>query len=275
MPKFDPRKAKLFAKLSPSPLMPLKFSLLGSGTSQGVPLIGCSCAVCQSTDPRDQRLRSALLVESEKTRILIDAGPDLRQQLLRAGREDLDAVLITHQHQDHTAGLDELRAINFIQQHPVPVYCRPAVEARLRQQYAYIFENPDYPGIPQIPFVPLPHDPFQIGDITIEPVELVHGNLAVTGFRFGKLAYCTDVNYIAPAEKAKLRALRYLILGVLRPQKHHSHFCLAEGLALCDELGVEQAYFTHVSHQMGRYADCAGRLPAQRQLAYDGLQIIL
>lgn len=253
--------------------MKLKFSFLGTGTSQGVPLIGCPCEVCHSSDARDKRLRSSLLVQSEGSKLLIDAGPDLRPQLLRAEVYDIDALLITHQHQDHTAGLDELRAINFVQGHAIPIYCSAVVERRLREQYSYIFQNPDYPGIPQINFVRLPEVPFQIGDIPITPVNLLHADLPVTGFRFGDFAYCTDANFLAPAEKDKLRGLRHLVLNALRQTTHYSHFSLPQALALADELGAAEAYFTHISHQMGLHAAVQAELPAGRQLAYDTLQI--
>lgn len=251
----------------------MKFTLLGTGTSQGVPVIGCKCAVCLSADARDKRLRSSLLVQSASTNILIDAGPDLRQQLLREEVDDIDAILITHEHQDHTAGLDEVRAINFLQGHSIPIYCNEAVEKRLRQQYAYIFENADYPGIPQISIRRLPEYPFQIGDIDILPLTLQHKDIAVNAFRFGNFTYITDANYIPDSEKEKIRGSKYLVLNALREKPHHSHFTLEEALMLADELGAEQAYFTHISHQMGKHAEVCARLPAGRYLAKDQLVI--
>ncbi len=251
------------------------FEFLGTGTSQGVPMIGCDCKVCQSDNPKDQRLRSSFLVERMGTRILIDAGPDLRQQLLRAKTPDIDAVLITHQHQDHTAGLDELRAINFIQGHSIPIYCSEAVEARLREQYSYIFQNSKYPGIPQIDLIRIPEGPFQIGNIELEALELQHANLAVHGFRFGKLAYLTDVNYIPDSEWDKLEGLEVFILNALRHEAHHSHFTLSEALAIADRLEVPQFYATHISHQLGLHAEVESELKEGRNLAYDGLQLTL
>lgn len=251
------------------------FEVLGSGTSQGVPVIGCPCPVCQSQDPRDNRLRSSFFVERENTRILIDAGPDLRQQLLRSGIHDLDAVIITHEHQDHTAGLDELRAINFLQKHAIPVFCSARVEDRLREQYSYIFKNADYPGIPQIELRTLPQESFQIGDLEIEPIHLMHWNLPVTGFRFGPLAYITDANQIPEREWSKLQGLEVLILNALRQEKHHSHFSLSEAVEIADKLKVPEFYATHVSHQMGLHESVEKKLAPGRKLAFDGLKLKL
>lgn len=251
----------------------MKFTFLGTGTSQGVPVIGCHCEVCLSADAQDQRLRTSLLVQSTATTILIDAGPDLRQQLLRAGEENVDAILISHEHQDHTAGLDDVRAINFLQGHTIPIYCNPAVEKRLRQQYAYIFENPDYPGIPQIDIRPLPEHEFSIGDIAVLPLTLKHKDIDVNGFRFGNFTYITDANYISAAEKEKAKNSKHLVLNALREKPHHSHFTLEEAIALADELNAENAYFTHISHQMGRHKIVSAKLPAHRHLAKDQLVI--
>ncbi len=252
-----------------------QFEVLGSGTSQGVPLIGCECPVCTSPDPRDKRLRSSFFIEKGNTRILIDAGPDLRQQLLRSNIVDIDAVLITHEHQDHTAGLDELRAINFVQKHPVPIYCSEQVEKRLREQYSYIFNNPDYPGIPQIHFKRMPETDFQIGDIEICPLQLMHWNLPVFGFRFGPLAYITDANFIPESEWSKLANLDTLVLNALRKEAHHSHFTLQEAIDLSDKIEVQNLYMTHISHQMGKHVEIEKDLPSGKHLAFDQLRIKL
>lgn len=251
----------------------MKFTLLGTGTSQGVPVIGCKCVVCLSADARDKRLRSALLVQSASTNVLIDAGPDLRQQLLRAEVQDIDAIFITHEHQDHTAGLDDVRAINFLQGHSIPIYCNQAVERRLRQQYAYIFENADYPGVPQISIERLPQKAFSIGDIGIEPLTLRHKKIDVNAFRFGDFTYITDANHIPDAEKIKIENSKHLVINALRQEPHHSHFTLQEALKLADELGAENAYFTHISHQMGRHAEVSAQLPENRYLAQDQMVI--
>lgn len=258
-----------------SPISEWYFEVLGSGTSQGVPVIGCECPVCLSADPKDQRLRSSFFVEKASTRILVDAGPDLRQQLLRSNIVDLDAVLISHEHQDHTAGLDELRAINFIQNHAIPIYCTEQVERRLREQYSYIFQHSDYPGIPQIRFERLPDVPFKIGAIEITPLQLWHAKLPVSGFRFGPLAYLTDVNHIPESEAKKLLNLEVLILNALRKEKHHSHFTLSEAIAIADNFEVPQLYATHISHQMGKHAEVEANLDSGRSLAFDGLKLHL
>jgi len=249
----------------------LTLNILGSGTSQGVPVIGCKCIVCTSVDAKDQRLRSSAIIQSAKTTLLIDSGPDMRFQLLRAGIEDIDAVLITHEHQDHTAGIDDLRAINFIQKHSIPIYCSARVETRIREQYSYIFKNPDYPGIPQINFKRLPLDNFLIGDIEIQPLFLWHADLPVTCLRVGDCAYLTDTNNIPASELLKLQGLKNMVVNALRKEKHHSHFSLAEALALADHLGTENCYFTHISHQMGCHAAVQKELADNRFLAWDGL----
>jgi phosphoribosyl 1,2-cyclic phosphate phosphodiesterase len=213
------------------------------------------------------------LVKSEQTAILVDAGPDLRQQLLRSGQEDIDAVLITHEHQDHTAGLDELRAINFQQNHPVPVYCSARVESRLREQYSYIFNHPDYPGIPQLHFVRLPEEEFKIGDIRLEAVEAQHGTMPVHGFRFGDFFYLTDANKLDLATTQRLQGLKTLVVNALRKESHHSHFNLDQAQDLARRLAVKDAYFTHISHHMGLHAEVLKELPKGAHLAYDGLKI--
>lgn len=212
-------------------------------------------------------------MESEATTILVDAGPDLRYQLLRSGTKDIDAVFITHEHQDHTAGLDELRAINFVQGHPIPIYCTEQVERRLREQYSYIFSNPDYPGIPQIYFVRMPEGAFQVGDIAVESIKLLHGDLPVRGFKFGDFAYCTDANALGAGAEEQLRGIGCLVLNALRKEKHHSHYTLEEALELADALGVGELWMTHVSHQMGRYGELEKGLPEGRRLAWDGMVI--
>lgn len=251
----------------------MKYTFLGTGTSQGIPLIGCSCKVCLSADARDKRLRSSLLVQSATTTVLIDAGPDLRQQLLRANIYDIDAIVITHEHQDHTAGLDEVRAINFLQKHSIPVYASAQAQSRLKEQYSYIFTNSNYPGIPQIELRTLPSTNFIIGDITLTPLHLQHAAMPVTCFRLGAFTYITDANHIPAQEKEKIRGTQHLVLNALRHKAHHSHFNLKEALALADELGADKAYFTHISHQLGVHSEVEASLPQNRHLAFDGLQI--
>lgn len=252
------------------------FEVLGSGTSQGVPVIGCKCEVCLSADEKDQRLRSSFFVKKGRTKLLVDAGPDLRQQLLRSQIEDLDAVLITHEHQDHTAGLDELRSINFQQGHSVPIYCSEAVELRLREQYSYIFKNANYPGIPQIQFVRIPNEPFRIGDIDLKPIKLWHGQMPVWGFRFGDLAYLTDVNHIEEKELQKLQALEVIFLSALRKKdKHYSHYLLSEAIEVAQAVEAKIFYGTHISHDMGLHRHAQLDLEEGQYLAFDGLKLEL
>ncbi len=249
----------------------MTLKILGSGTSQGVPVIGCNCAVCTSVDAKDKRLRSSAIVQSDSTTVLIDSGPDMRYQLLRAEVLNVDAVLITHEHQDHTAGIDDLRAINFIQKHSIPIYCTERVERRIREQYSYIFQHADYPGIPQITFERIPSDSFQIGNITFLPLFLWHANLPVTCFRVGDCAYITDANRVPSSEMAKLQGLNSLVINALRKEKHHSHFNLEEAMELANTLAVNQSYFTHISHQMGLHQDVQAKLAKKHSLAWDGL----
>ena len=214
-----------------------------------------------------------MLVESDQHKVCVDIGPDFRYQLLREGVERLDAIVITHEHNDHIAGLDEVRALNFIQQRAMPIYCTERVELALRKKFYYIFENSDYPGVPQIEFVRIGKQPFSIGDITLLPVQLMHADMPVLGFRMGDFAYITDANYIASAEKQKLKGLQSLVLDALRREKHHSHFTLGEAVTLAKELEVPQVWLTHVSHQMGLAAEVNAELPENMQLAYDGLVV--
>ena len=253
----------------------MRFTLLGTGTSQGVPLIGCNCKVCKSEDPRDKRLRTSVLIESENTRLCIDIGPDFRYQLLREGIADLDAIVITHEHNDHIAGLDEVRAINFLRQKPMPVYCTERVELALRKKFFYIFENGDYPGVPRIELIRIDKDEFQLGDIRIQPIQLMHATMPVLGFRIGSFAYITDANYISPPELEKLKGVKYLVLDALRKEKHHSHFNLQEAVELSQEIGADKTWLTHVSHQMGLSVDINAELPEGIELGYDGLVINL
>lgn len=252
----------------------MKFTFLGTGTSQGIPLIGCTCNVCTSDDWKDKRLRSSLLVESKSTTVNIDAGPDFRYQMLRAGVMKMDAIIITHEHMDHTAGLDEVRAFNFIQNKPMEVYATERVQMRLREQYSYIFQNSDYPGVPQVVLKTIDMEtPFTIGDIKFIPVKVLHGQLPVLGFRIGDFTYITDANYIGETEKNLIRGSKHFVVNALRKKNHHSHFTLGEAIDLAKELEVPNAYFTHISHQLGTHKEISNELPKGVQLAFDGLCI--
>jgi phosphoribosyl 1,2-cyclic phosphate phosphodiesterase len=249
----------------------LKVKILGTGTSQGVPVIACNCRVCQSTDPNDQRLRTSALVEINGVNIVIDAGPDFRQQMLREKVKDIDAILITHEHRDHIAGLDDVRAFNFMNQKPIDIYAEKRVQQVIKSEFFYSFEEKKYPGAPQINLHNLGMEPFKIKNVEIIPIQVFHYKLPVFGFRIGDFSYITDANYISEEEKEKLIGTKYLVVNALRKRKHISHFSLAESLELIKELSPKRAYITHISHQMGLHHDINEELPHGVSLAYDGL----
>lgn len=252
----------------------LELTFLGTGTSQGVPLIGCECNVCLSDDWRDKRLRSSVLVKTSQTTIVVDTGPDFRQQMLREQVKQLDAVLFTHEHKDHIAGLDDVRAFNFILKKKMPVYATSRVIKALEREFYYVFNDEKYPGVPEIDVIQIDNQSFSIQDIHIQPVELLHYQLPVLGFIFNqKIAYITDANYISDTEKEKLKNLQVLIINALRKEKHISHFTLDEALQLISELKPQKAYLTHISHQLGKHADVSKELPENIFLSYDGLKI--
>jgi phosphoribosyl 1,2-cyclic phosphate phosphodiesterase len=253
---------------------PFTFTFLGTGTSQGVPVISCPCPVCQSTDPRDHRLRTSGLLQQGDTTVVLDTGPDFRQQMLRANVDDLHAVVFTHPHKDHTAGLDDVRAYNYLQRKDMPIYLTEAVETHLRKEYYYIFEQPDYPGLPKLQLHRIdPEQPLSIGALTLTPIQVMHGRMPVLGYRCGDFAYLTDTNYLPPAAMEQLRGVRILALDALRRETHHSHFTLNEAVAVAEELGATQTYLLHISHLMGTHAETEAELPPHIRLAYDGLRI--
>jgi phosphoribosyl 1,2-cyclic phosphate phosphodiesterase len=254
---------------------PIKVTFLGTGTSQGVPMIACNCEVCTSSDLKDKRLRSSILIETAKTRIIIDSGPDFRQQLLREKIKRLDAVVFTHEHKDHIAGLDEVKAFNFLNKMRMPVYATEYVNKALHREFEYIFAESKYPGIPQIDVFDVDNEPFTIGDITLEPINVLHYQLPVKGFRVNNFAYITDANFISESEKQKLKHLDVLVLNALRREPHVSHFTLDEAVLLAKELKPRKVYFTHISHQLGLHNVVNKELPTNMELAMDGLQIIV
>ncbi|WP_436517379.1 MBL fold metallo-hydrolase [Ekhidna sp. To15] len=253
----------------------MRVVFLGTGTSQGVPVIGCKCEVCSSVDHRDNRLRSSIYVEINGVHIVVDTGPDFRQQMLRARIDQLDAVLFTHAHKDHTAGMDDIRSYNFRQKKDMPIYARKEVQDQLKQEFSYIFSASKYPGIPKVELHTLDGSPFDVLGQTIIPIEVMHHKLPVYGFRFGDFTYITDANYISEEEKEKIKGSKIIVLNALQKDDHISHFTLEEAVDLLKELNPEKAYLTHISHRLGAHMDVSKELPENIEIAWDGLQISL
>ncbi|CAD5299310.1 MULTISPECIES: MBL fold metallo-hydrolase [unclassified Imperialibacter] len=253
----------------------MKLTFLGTGTSQGVPVIACNCEVCQSVDFHDKRLRSSVHIEVDGLSLVIDTGPDFRQQMLRERIKRLDAVIFTHEHKDHTAGLDDIRSFNFLQQMDMPVYASTAVITQLKREFSYIFADHKYPGVPLVDVKLLDGNPFIIGQTTITPINVMHFKLPVFGFRIGDFTYITDANYISDEEKEKIKGSKVLVLNALQKAPHISHFTLDEAVALAQELKADQTYFTHISHKLGTHTDVSAQLPENIYLAYDGQQLTL
>jgi len=251
----------------------VKVTFLGTGTSQGVPFIGCRCAVCTSAEPKDKRLRSSVWVEAEGLSIVIDTGPDFRYQALRAKINKLDAVVFTHGHKDHTAGLDDVRAYNYWQEQAMEVYASTETQEVLKREFAYVFSDNPYPGIPQINLNGMNGEPFTIKGLEIIPIRTLHYKMEVFGFRIGDFTYITDANYIAPAELDKVRGSKAFVLNALRHSEHISHYTLAEAIEIARDLGAKDSYFTHISHQLGLHTEVDAQLPAGMHLAYDGLTL--
>lgn len=238
-------------------------------------MIGCDCEVCTSTDKKDNRLRSSILVESPNTTIVVDTGPDFRYQMLRQKVRKLDAVLFTHPHKDHLAGLDDIRAFNFFTKKPIDIYADSLTEEAVRRDFYYAFSDTKYPGIPELNLNTITLQPFVVGDIPVTPILVWHLKMPVMGFRFGKFTYITDANHIDEPEKDKIRGSEVLVLNALRKQKHISHFTIGEAIDMVQELKIPAAFFTHISHQLGLHAVIEAELPTGMHLAWDGLQIQL
>ena len=276
-----------------------KLTFLGTGTSQGVPMIGCGCDVCCSSDPRDKRLRASALVDYCGMRILIDAGPDFRQQMLREGVSHLDAILLTHNHKDHTGGLDDIRAFNYLERRASEIFCEKYVEESLRMEYGYAFAEQKYPGAPEWHVHNIDSRPFivrcggpteilswesgkgysystvnldeEIKTAEIIPVRGMHYKLPVLGYRFGKIAYCTDMNYIPEEEFGKLHDLDHFVINCVKHGKHISHYSLEEAIEVAQRVGAKHTWLTHLSHQLPAYEELAAQLPDGILPAYDGL----
>ena len=253
----------------------LKLTFLGTGTSQGVPMIGCDCRVCRSTDPRDKRLRTSAMVEDGTTRIIIDCGPDFRYQMLRQGVNDIDAILLSHQHTDHIIGLDDVRAFNYFCDKEIPIYATEDVQKVVRKDFDYAFAEHRYPGVPEMSLHTIDSEPFVVGTMTVTPIYGLHYKLPVVGFRIGGLAYLTDFNHIEQGEIEKLKGVEVFIINALRHQKHISHFSLPEALEVAAKVGAKQTWLTHMSHQIGLHAEEEAKLPEGVRFAYDGLILTL
>ena len=249
----------------------MKITFLGTGTSQGIPVIGCGCAVCKSLDSRDKRLRVSILIEIDDTTIVVDSGPDFRYQMLRAGVMDLDAILYTHEHKDHVAGLDDIRPFNYILKKHIDIYATPRVQEALRREFSYIFADTKYHGLPLINLYTVGEDPFSVKGNLITPIDVMHYKLPVKGYRIKDFTYITDAKTITDESLEKIKGSKYLVINALQKEDHISHFTLDEAIAFANKAGAETTYFTHMSHNLGLHAVIEKDLPSHIKLAYDGL----
>ncbi len=254
----------------------MKITFLGTGTSQGVPVIACDCEVCTSTDKKDKRLRTSVMIEVQNKVFVIDSGPDFRYQMLREKVNQLDAILFTHEHKDHVAGLDDVRAFNFKHDREIDVYAEERVQRALKNEFSYIFSGINYPGIPRVILHDLKNQSINIQGVDVIPIEVKHFKLPVFGFRIADFTYITDAKTISSEEKVKIKGSKVLVLNSLRRADHISHLTLTEAIALAEELNIEQTYLTHISHQLGRHGEVEKELSlckSKINLAYDGLQL--
>ncbi len=251
----------------------MRFTFLGTGTSQGVPVIACDCTACKSADPRDKRLRSSLLLEKDGAVLLFDAGPDFRQQMLRQNVKRLDSIILTHEHKDHIAGMDDVRAFNYRSNDAVDIYAEARVQEAIKREYSYVFSSSGYPGIPRMRLKTIENSPFMIKGIEIIPIRVMHWNLEILGFRVNNFAYITDASSIPKRGIELLKGVEYLVINALRKERHVSHFSLDEALSIIDSINPRKGYITHIGHQMGLYEKVQKELPRNVLLAYDGLSV--
>lgn len=251
----------------------MNITFLGTGTSGGVPLIGCQCRVCKSKDPRDKRLRTSILVQANDLTIAVDCGPDFRQQMLREDVRHLDAILMTHQHKDHTGGIDDIRAFNFMNRKAIDFYCDYPTEQGIKEQYSYAFTETDYPYLPKMNFIRVTDSKFQISGLEIIPIEVMHANMPVKSYRIGDFTYVTDAKTIAPVELDKMRGTKVLVINALRTEEHYSHFTIHQALDIVNNIQPELTYLIHMSHQFGLHEEEEKKLPPNVKVAYDGLKI--
>ena len=249
----------------------MKITFLGTGTSQGVPVIACNCPVCKSGDTRDKRLRTSLLIEIDKFTFVIDAGPDFRQQMLRENVQYLDAILISHEHKDHIGGMDDVRAYNFKSRKPINIYCDSRVNKAIQREYEYVFADNKYPGVPLMDINILDGSPFDLFGYNVIPIPVMHNNLPVFGYRMGGLSYITDANLISSESMLIMEGSDCLVINALRREKHISHFNLEEALRIIEQIKPRFAYITHIGHQLGMHSEISKELPGNVKLAYDGL----
>lgn len=253
----------------------MKVTLLGTGTSQGVPVIGCDCEVCTSLDFRDKRFRASIQIEVDGLSIVVDTGPDFRMQMLRAGIKKLDAVLMTHEHKDHTAGLDDIRPFNFLQKKDMPVFGKATVLEQIKREFAYIFSGNRYPGIPQVAAIEITDSKFVVEGVQITPIPVMHYKLPVLGFRIKDFTYITDANYISEESLALTEGTDTLVLNALQKEPHISHFTLSEAIEMAQKIGARKTYFTHISHRLGLQSKVDNELPEGIALGYDNQVIYL